>query len=193
MLESLLEWDTELFLWLNNLGQSSWDEFWLAVSGVTIWFPFYGLLIIGFFYTYEPKSFGWSLLFVALTVVATDQGSVQLFKEQFLRLRPCNVEALQDQMRLVKAGCGGKYGFISSHASNTFGLALFAGMALRPKFKWMLGFMLIWAIMVSYSRIYLGVHYPMDVICGGIYGAFCGWLLFLLYSRLVHPKLRGTP
>lgn len=193
MLDQLKELDTQLFLYLNNLGVETYDQFWLAVSGVSIWFPFYGLLLIGMFYSYKPKSFAWGLLFLSLTVVATDQGSVQLFKEQFMRLRPCHVDAIFDQMRLVKGGCGGKYGFISSHASNTFGLALFMGLALRHKFRWALGFLLLWAAMVSYSRIYLGVHYPLDIICGALYGALCGFLLHLAFAKFVNPVKRPVP
>lgn len=190
MLENLKNWDTELFLWLNNQGQPSWDRFWLLVSETEVWFPLYAVLLGLFLLQFRNKSFFWALPFVALTVVFTDQGSVQLFKEQFQRLRPCHAEALIGQMRTVKEGCGGKYGFISSHASNTFGLALMAGLSLRRKFSWLLPVLLLWAAFVSYSRIYLGVHYPLDIIVGGLYGSLCGFLVYRLFFLLVRPRYR---
>ena len=193
MLEWLKELDTQLFLYLNNLGVAQWDEFWLAVSGTKIWIPLYALLLFGFFRTFQLKGFFLIVLFVVLNIFATDQGSVQLFKEQFMRLRPCHVEALQDQMRLVKAGCGGKYGFISSHASNTFGLALLAGLAFRQKFPWLIYPLVAWAAMVSYSRIYLGVHYPTDILMGALFGAFCGTLLYRILFSYFTPKLKTQP
>ncbi|HOI86971.1 MAG TPA: phosphatase PAP2 family protein, partial [Lentimicrobium sp.] len=80
--------------------------------------------------------------------------------------------------------CGGKYGFVSSHAANTFGIALFAGLALKTVQRRALAWLLLWAALVSYSRIYLGVHYPADVIAGGLTGACIGWLVYLIFARL---------
>ncbi len=191
MLDTLIDLDTQLFLVLNNLGQPQWDSFWRAISGVQIWFPFYALLLFILGRYFQWKGFFLLVLFIVLNVVATDQGSVQLFKEQFMRLRPCHVEQLQDQMRLVKKGCGGKYGFISSHASNTFGLALFFGLTMRHKFKWVIYIMVAWASLVSYSRIYLGVHYPADILAGALYGAFCGTFFYRILFSYFTPKLRS--
>jgi undecaprenyl-diphosphatase len=191
MLDWIIELDTQLFLYLNNLGVSQWDAFWRAVSGKFIWIPLYAVLLSGFYRYYKLKGFLIVVLFVVLNVFATDQGSVQLFKEQFMRLRPCHVEALQENMRLVKDSCGGQYGFISSHASNTFGLALFAGLALRRKLPWLIYLLVAWAAMVSYSRVYLGVHYPTDILAGGVFGAICGTLLHTILVRLFNPQLKN--
>ena len=133
MLDQLKALDTKVFLYFNNLGTEFWDPFWIKVSEVGIWVPFYALLIALLFYVLKPKSAAWALLIIALNVVATDQGSVRLFKQQFERPRPCHEPELQDQMRLVKSSCGGKYGFVSSHASNTFGLAMLLGLILKKR------------------------------------------------------------
>ncbi len=183
----LIQWDSELLLYFNNMGTEFWDPFWMAVSGVAIWIPLYALLVFFIVKKLKGKHMWFALLAVALNVVFTDQGSVQLFKEQFLRLRPCHAENLAEQIRLVKGSCGGKYGFISSHASNTFGLAVLVGLLLKPHFKYLLGILLIWAALVSYSRVYLGVHYPGDILGGAIFGSLIGFLMFKLYQQILRP------
>lgn len=190
MLDYLIELDTQVFIYLNNLGTDFWDPFWLRMSEIVIWIPLYFFLLGLVFFFFPWKKGLLITLFLALNVVATDQGSVRLFKNQFERLRPCHVEELQDQIRLVKGSCGGKYGFVSSHAANTFGLAFFLGLLFRRKWPWMYYALLAWAALVAYSRVYLGVHYPGDIIFGGIYGALCGTLLFLMMDRWIDPQYK---
>lgn len=100
-----------------------------------------------------------------------------------MRLRPCHNPEIADLVHTVNDSCGGKYGFVSSHAANTFALATFIGLVLKNHLKWMFLFMLIWATVVSYSRIYLGVHYPGDVLGGALLGSIIG---FLLWKTLVY-------
>lgn len=187
-MNKLLEWDTEIFLWLNSLGTETWDPFWLQVSEVVTWIPLYGVLLFLVIRALKGRAILWALLVLVLNVFLTDQGSTWLFKEQFERLRPCHVEVLIDQIRLVKGGCGGQFGFLSAHASNTFGLAVLIGLILRRRYRWLLPVLLMWASFVAYSRIYLGVHYPLDLIAGALYGSLCGYLLYQLYLWLISKQ-----
>lgn len=185
-----MQWDQELFLYLNKMGQDFWDPFWLKMSEIAIWIPFYAALLALVFWVFKWKSSFWIVLFLILNVFATDQGSVRLFKNQFERPRPCHEEELQPQIRLVKGSCGGKFGFISSHASNTFGLAFFLGLLFRRRLPWLYYLLILWAAIVSYSRIYLGVHYPGDILAGALYGALCGTGLYLLLDRWLPIETR---
>lgn len=183
-MNKLINWDTELLIFLNNLGTDFWDPFWIQVSEVVIWIPLYLILVLLIVKNNRGKVLWLALVAIVLNVILTDQGSVQLFKEQVMRLRPCHVEDILENIRLVKGSCGGKYGFVSSHAANTFGIAVLAGSILRQRYKYALPLLLLWAAMVSYSRVYLGVHYPGDIICGGLFGSLVGWGVFLAYRKL---------
>lgn len=188
----LLGLDTDVFLWLNSLGTESWDGFWLAISHTKTWIPLYVVLVFMLSREVKGSLLFWAVLLVVLNLVLTDQGSTWFFKEQFQRLRPCHVEALQSKMRLVKAGCGGQFGFLSAHAANTFGMALLVGRLTRKRFSWLLPVLLTWAAFVAYSRIYIGVHYPLDIIAGAIYGLTCGLLFYMVYVRLIIPFYRES-
>lgn len=179
-----LEADEKILLFLNQLGSESWDSLWIAISSVGIWIPMYALLLWGLWKVHRKNFF----LIVGLLVIGVflaDSGSVYFFKQTFKRLRPCHVAYLAEQLRIVD-GCGGAYGFISSHASNTFMLALFVGSLLSKWKTWVLPVMVFWAMVVSYSRIYLGVHYPADIIFGAVYGGSIGLFLFIIFK--IHHK-----
>lgn len=180
MLDTLQQLDTSLFLFLNDLHAASLDDFMLSISGRFFWIPFYFLLVVKLYKKYEVRSVIYIVIFAVLLIVASDQGSVHLFKNVFQRLRPCHNETLQQSIHLLKS-CGGQYGFISSHAANTFALAVFVGVLLNN--SWLVG-LLIWALVVSYSRIYLGVHYPGDILVGGLYGSLLGFLFNKGLKRL---------
>ncbi|MGB0177670.1 MAG: phosphatase PAP2 family protein, partial [Owenweeksia sp.] len=141
-MEQLLEWDEKFFLALNNLGVQFMDPFWLAVSGTAIWIPLYALLLFLLFRQLSLKAFLILVLLIVANTFMTDQGSVWFFKEQFQRLRPCHVDDLMARMRLVKESCGGQYGFVSSHAANTFGLAVLAGGILKYRYKYALSLLI---------------------------------------------------
>jgi undecaprenyl-diphosphatase len=178
MLEQLLEYDTELFLFLNNLGNTSWDGFWRVITEKWSSIPLYLVLLF-----LVHKYYGWkgtivTLVSVALMITVTDQLS-NLFKDGFKRLRPCQVAELEGTMRFVGLRCG-KYGYFSAHAASSMAAAVFLGMCLKKWFKYLPFLLLFWAVIIGYSRIYLGVHYPLDVITGMAIGGLLGWSFFLL-------------
>lgn len=176
MIEDLLQWDEEAFLALNGAGVSWLDQPMLLFSTTWFWIPFYAWIAYLFFIQLKTPA---ALIATALCVVGvilTDQGSYWLFKETFKRLRPCQVDELLAQMRFLADYCG-KYGFVSSHAANTFGFAALAGGILKKYIKWISPLLMFWALVVSYSRIYIGVHYPLDIIGGAFLGFLVGKLL----------------
>ena len=115
----------------------------------------------------------------------TDQ-TANLFKDSFQRLRPCYNEIIKDSLRLVKENCGGKYGFFSAHASNSFTLAVFFGLLYKNKFKYLICITLLYASLISYSRIYLGVHFPLDILFGATFGIIIGILTFNFYDKKLY-------
>lgn len=189
MLDAIKNWDRELFLQLNNMGYEFWDPFWNFLTEPMTWIPLYAILLVVLYFKLGWRSFLWAVLIITINTFGTDTGSVKLFKDQFERPRPCHQEEIKAEMRLAQDHCGGKYGFVSSHAANTFGMAVLVGLLLRPTIPWMLPVLVIWAAFVSYSRIYLGVHFPLDVICGALYGSIIGTLTATLFYR--GPKIIG--
>ncbi len=186
MIEEILNLDSELFLFLNSLGSSNFDSFWIYLSYKESNILFYLSLLIFYFYSKSQKiklsEVFYSLLFIAIMITITDQTS-NLFKDSFQRLRPCYNDSLQDYVRLVKETCGGKYGFFSAHASNSFSLAVFFGLIYRNKYKFIIYITLFYASLISYSRVYLGVHFPLDIFFGSIYGIIIGLVIFKIYKN----------
>jgi undecaprenyl-diphosphatase len=182
MLERL---DQQLFLFLNSINSPFWDQVMHAISGKLIWAPLYLSILIFLGIKYKRK-FLIILLFIILGVTLADQISLHLFKNLVQRLRPCHEPSLVGLVHLFNGECGGQFGFVSSHASNSFNVALLSLLLIRK--RWYSISIIIWAIVVGYSRIYLGVHYPGDVICGSLLGAFVGWSVYRLY-RLTDDKI----
>ncbi len=176
MLERL---DQQLFLFLNSLYSPFWDQVMHTISGKVIWVPLYLAIIIFLGIKYRRK-FLIIVLFIILAATLADQISVHLFKNLFQRLRPCHEPALIGMVHLFDGECGGEFGFVSSHATNSFNVALLSLLFIRK--KWFTVAIILWASIIGYSRIYLGVHYPGDVICGALLGAFIGWSMYKLYT-----------
>lgn len=184
MLDQLEQIDQQLFLFLNSLHYSFLDPVMYALSGKLIWAPLY-LAILIYLAIKDKRNFFILLLFVILSVILADRGSV-LIKNIVQRLRPCHDPGLEGLVHLVKGHCGGMYSFVSSHATNSFNVALFTLLAIKK--RWYTVFIIIWALVVGYTRIYLGVHYPGDVLFGSFYGAFTGWLSYKLYLMALRIK-----
>ena len=172
MLDFLHKIDVSLFLFLNGLHNDFFDSVMVWISAKYSWIPLYVLILGWIIYKYRLKSII-LILSIILLITVSDQGSVHLFKNVFERLRPCHNPDLEGMVHLVNNRCGGKYGFISSHAANVFALASF----LIPLFRqrWFSIFIICWAVVVSYSRIYLGVHYPFDILVGAAFGWLVGY------------------
>lgn len=174
MLEYLNTIDTSLFLFLNSLHNSFFDSVMWFITRKESWYPMY-LIIIGFIiYRYKIRSLIIIPAIVILIVLA-DQISVKMFKQVFERLRPSHVDKLKDIIHLLHDKKGGKFGFVSSHAANSFAAATFLALLFKNRiFTYSIFF---WALLVSYSRIYSGVHYPGDIICGALLGISIGLLV----------------
>ncbi|WP_297694601.1 phosphatase PAP2 family protein [uncultured Eudoraea sp.] len=185
MLEELMRLDKEVFLFLNNLGSSEWDAFWMFLTNKWSAIPLYVLLLILSYKQFGTKKLLVVLITVVLLITATDQLS-NFFKYGIQRLRPCYDPEVSQMMRLVKDYCGGKFGYFSAHASNTSALALFFTILFRPYYKYLGIFLIVWAIFVSYSRIYIGVHFPLDVLSGIVVGFLFGWLFAKLYIFAIY-------
>ena len=117
-----------------------------------------------------------SIVVIVLMILFTDQ-TTNLFKAGFKRLRPCRAEGVMEQMRYIAVRCG-QYGFFSGHSSNSMAAAVFAGLLLKPYYKYLIFILLFWSAVVAYSRIYVGVHYPLDIVCGMTFGALAGFMFY---------------
>jgi undecaprenyl-diphosphatase len=184
-MEWIEELDRSLFLLINGLHSQPMDEFMWFLSGKLGWIPFY--LILLFFVIKKFGKQSWIILLaVAVLIVLSDQTSVHLFKDLIKRYRPCHNLEIGELVHLVNNKCGGKYGFVSSHSANVFALATIIGLIFNRR---ALVLMFLWASLVAYSRIYLGVHYPLDVLGGAILGISLAYLIYYWMMNLFKDKL----
>ena len=207
MIENLNTLDHELMLWLNYDGGTFQDAFWYTLSQIPSWIPLYITIIFVMFLdafrtvwpSYSPngelqlsdgqKQKRWMkfillLLFTALIFAFTDQISAGIIKPLVQRPRPSHDGSIMDQLHFVNDYHGGAYGFVSSHAANCFGLAVWVSCLYKRRS--LVTAMMLYAVLNCYSRIYLGVHFLGDIICGTILGILCGWLGYYCYTRFCH-------
>jgi undecaprenyl-diphosphatase len=179
MLEKLIALDKKLFVFLNGLGSETYDDLWLIITGKAIWFPL--ILTISYLLL---KKIGWKnivivTLFVLALILICDQ-SANLFKSTFQRLRPCNDPAINGFIRVVKKSYS--FSFFSAHAANSLGSTVFIFILLKRFYRYSY-LIFLFPLIFAYSRIYLGVHFPLDIIAGFIFGIITSLLLFSLFIR----------
>ena len=180
---SLQALDRQLLLAINRAHSPVADAVMVFASNRIVWFPAYALLIAWLIYHFRQRV----LLVLPLilgAVALADSITSRLFKPFFARLRPCHNVQLARLLHLPD-GCGGPFGFLSSHAANSVALAVFLALALPPRrFRVLKWGVMLWAALLSYSRVYLGAHYPADVLGGAAVGALLGWAAATLVRRL---------
>lgn len=192
-MDKLIELDKDLLLFFNGFHADWLDPFILFLTETLAWLPLYLFLLYLIVKTYRKES--WiALLGIIITIVLADQITASLMKPFFERLRPSREPGLVGLVHLVNGYTGGLYGFASSHAANTFGTATFFWLLFHDTKKWIV-WLFPWAIFLTYTRIYLGVHYPGDILAGGIVGATSGWIGYKVFLKVKswNDKRVATP
>lgn len=179
---NLIQWDKDLLVTLNAYHNEFWDGImWMATDEIN-WLPFFAMLLYTIYKT-KGREFFLVLVAIALTVVICDQVS-GFFKDWVARPRPSREPEIMDQLHIVNNYRGGKYGYFSSHAANTFGIAVLISLMIK---NWLVTtVLLVWAAIESYTRIYLGVHYPLDILTGIVFGALSGFGVYKLHLYITN-------
>ena len=191
MLDRLIQADIQLFTFLNGLHASWMDPIMWWISERSPWIPFYVFLIVMMIGRLKWKKGLIAVVSIVLVVVIADRFTSGFMKPYFERPRPSHEKRIRDQVHVLTNPNGdeyrgGAYGFASSHSANAFGMAMFMFLLFRGRWRWMFA----WAFVVAYSRIYLGVHYPGDIIVGGLVGILAAWGVFKLYQT-VTSNIKG--
>lgn len=193
MIDLLDSYDKSLMLFLNYDGGVWLDDFWYTFSGKFVWVGVYLIILLHFFNLCRKnesryKSFLWLVICTALVIVLADQISSGLIKHLVERPRPSHCPDIEGMLHYVNDYRGGRFGFVSSHAANSIGLAVWLGLIFR---SWIFrSTILLWSILTCYSRIYLGVHYPGDILGGLCVGILCALFVHYLYRRFAHYDLQ---
>ena len=188
MLDRIKQIDTEILIFLNTLGNKSWDPLWVSITDKFTFLPLFILIIFFLFKKNGTKGLLVILLFISVLILFTDQFT-NVVKDFTQRLRPCRLDELQGLLRDIDIRCG-KYGFFSAHAANSISVTIFIINCVDESVKKFLKPVLIlWVMIFSYSRIYLGVHYPLDTIFGLSFGIFSGFLFKYIYNYFISVKV----
>lgn len=177
-MSELIEFDQQLLLMLNGSDSIYWDGFWKYLTAPLTWVGLYLSILVLFARSMDLRRLMLVILMTVVLIVLADQGASGFCKPYFHRFRPSHEPALEGLVRLVDGRAGGLYGFISSHAANSFALMTFVSLIVR--YRWVTFSMFFYAVLNCYSRMYLGLHYPGDILCGAIYGILCGVLVYAL-------------
>lgn len=188
MLEKLIQLDVQLLVFLNGLGSATYDGLWLFITKQPNWTPFFLVLLYLVYKKIGIKSTLYLLLFVTLLLVVTDQ-TTNLFKVTFQRLRPCNNPDINSIIRLVKPS--NSFSFFSGHAANSSATMTFLFLLLKKYYRF--AFLLfLFPLIFAYSRIYLGLHYPLDIVTGYLFGSTFGFVTYKLYQKYILKNSRNS-
>ena len=185
MFDKILTLDKELLIFLNGLGSSTFDPFWMVITKQSNWTPFFLILLYLIFKKVGVKQTLYLLVFIIVLITISAQFT-NLVKETFQRLRPCSDPNINSLIRVVKPS--ETFSFFSGHASNSMAVSSFLYFILKDKFKYF-GLLFLWPLIFAYSRIYLGLHYPTDIICGYMHGFILGFLFYKLFRFLQLKKV----
>lgn len=187
MLDDILQWDRDTFVYLNRLGIEQYDAFWSTVTKFPPWIPLFALIVFLFFFKF-PKREAITMILTILVMAAFVATITHLTKHVVARLRPNNDEELNTLIRILRSPSG--FSFFSGHASSSFSIITLTVLFLRHKFKWVYLFY-IWPLLFAMSRVYVGVHFPIDLMVGAAVGIVSAWLFYRLYCLLILPYLRS--
>lgn len=183
--------DRYIFNLINSQWQNSFfDDLMPLVRNANFWLPLY--LFILLFAIFNLKRWGWFVLLVACTPALTDMVSSQLIKENIYRLRPCNDPALYGHIRVLASYCPQSSSFTSSHAANHFGLATFLSLTLQPVTGKWIYLTYLWALLIVYAQVYVGVHYPTDILGGAVVGVLAGLLTAWVFKNKVGTIIKDN-
>jgi len=181
MIDWLDQIDKHLFLFFNSMHSPVSDRIWLWITNIPSWIPLYILFFVTIIKVFKKDSI-YVIAGLLLVVLISDQFTSSFMKPFFSRLRPC-YDAEIGHLVHIADKCGGQFGFASGHAANSFGIAMYIWLFFKHYWKWT-WLVFIWALAVAFSRIMVGVHFPGDIIIGGLLGIFFGWLLAQITNRL---------
>ena len=188
MFDYLLHLDKKLFIFLNNLGSTPFDGIWLLITQQTNWIPFFLILLFILFKNLGTKKLGIAILTVAVLITFTNE-ITDIIKFSVQRIRPCNDDTLAGLIRVVKDS--DTFSYFSGHASNSTASMMFVYLILRRYYKYSY-LIFLYPLIFAYSRIYLGLHFPLDIISGYVFGSFTGILFYFLFDKISNKLINPT-